>query len=123
MELRTNKEVTRDAFYLCFRDYFADKDLDDVTAELTLYLENCSNGYFDNFMSSRRVKAHSAAFYSVILALNYYMPKGYYASNAQIKANVLEFFNMDYKAFLKPLIKRLEELREENLHYKKGKKK
>ena len=123
MELRTNKEVTKEAFYLCFRDYFADKDLDDVTAELKLILENSYTQYYDNFMNSRRIKAHSAAFYSVILAIKDYMPKGYYASNAQIKANILEFFEMDYKAFLKPLIKRLEELREENLHYKKGKKK
>lgn len=123
MELRTNKEVTREAFYLCFRDYFADYTLDHVTAELKLILENCSDGYFDNFMSSRRVKAHSAAFYSVILALKDYMPTGYYASHAQVKAIILEFFKMDYKAFLKPLIKRLEELREENLHYKKGKNK
>ncbi|HHV6412205.1 TPA: hypothetical protein ACUME3_001944 [Haemophilus influenzae] len=123
MELRTNKEVTKEAFYLCFRDYFADKDLDDVTAELKLILENSYTRYYDNFMNSRRIKAHSAAFYSVYLALKDYMPTGYYASNAQIKANILEFFKMDYKAFLKPLIKRLEELREENLHYKKGKKK
>lgn len=123
MEIRTNKEVTREAFLLCFRDYFADNTLDDVTAELKLILENCSNGYFDNFMSSRRVKAHSAAFYSVILALKDYMPTGYYASNAQIKAIILEFFKMDYKKFLAPLIRLLEKQREENLHYKKGKKK
>lgn len=123
MELRTNKEVTKEAFYLCFRDYFADKDLDDVTAELKLILENCNTPYYDGFMNSRRIKAHSAAFYSVILALKDYMPTGYYASNAQIKANISEFFGMDFKKFLAPLTRLLEKEREENLHYKKGKKK
>lgn len=123
MELRTNKEVTREAFYLCFRDYFADNTFEDVTAELKLILQNCADRYYNDFMNSRRTKAHSAAFYSVILALKDYMPTGYYASNAQIKAIILEFFKMDYKKFLAPLIRLLEKEREENLHYKKGKKK
>lgn len=123
MELRTNKKVTREAFLVWFNTYMDGLPHAEVTAELKLILENCDTRYYDNFINSKRVKAHSAAFYSVYLALKDCMPKGYYASNAQIKANILEFFNMDYKAFLKPLIRRLEEIRDENIHYKKGKKK
>lgn len=123
MELRTNKEVTRKAFLLWFNTYLVGLTHAEVTAELKLILENCNTRYYNDFMNSRRIKAHSAAFYSVVLAIKDYMPKGYYASNPQIKANISEMFGMDFKEFLAPLTRLLEKEREENLHYKKGKKK
>ncbi|HHV6356591.1 TPA: hypothetical protein ACUMCI_001826, partial [Haemophilus influenzae] len=67
------------------------------------------------FMLSRRVKAHSAAFYSVILTIKNFLPAGIVASNPQIKANILHFFGMDYKEFLKPLVAEIEKDRDENL--------
>lgn len=123
MEIRTNKEVTRKAFLAWFSDYLVSLTHAEVTAELKLILENCNTRYYDDFMNSRRIKAHSIAFYSVILALKNYMPTGYYASNPQIKANIQDIFGMDFKEFLAPLTRLLEKEREENLHYKKGKKK
>ena len=123
MEIRTNKEVTKKAFLLWFNTYLVGLTHAEVTAELKLILQNCADRYYNDFMNSRRTKAHSAAFYSVILAIKAYMPKGYYASNPQMKANISEIFGMDFKEFLAPLTRLLEKEREENLHYKKGKKK
>lgn len=123
MEIRTNKEVTRKAFLLWFNTYMDGLPHAEVTAELKLILENCDTRYYNDFMNSRRIKAHSAAFYSVILALKDHMPTGYYASNPQIKANISEIFGMDFKEFLAPLTRLLEKEREENLKFKKGQKK
>ena len=123
MELITNKEVTRNAFLVWFNTYMDGLPHAEVIAELKLILENCDTRYYNNFMNSRRTKAHSAAFYSVILAIKDYMPKGYYASNPQIKANISEIFGMDFKKFLAPLTRLLEKERDENLQFKKGQKK
>ena len=66
--------------------------------ELALIFENNDANYYNNFINSRRVKAHSAAFYSVILAVKPFLSKGYYASNAQIKANILDFLEWTTKS-------------------------
>lgn len=96
--------------------YFENKSYKEKLEELILIFENNDYNYYKNFMASKRVKAHSAAFYAVILAIKPFMPAGYYASNPQIKANILHSFNMDYKAFLAPLVAELEKERNENLN-------
>ncbi len=95
--------------------YFENKSYKEKLEELMLIFENNDYNYYKNFMSSKRVKAHSAAFYSVILALKPFIPAGYYANNAQIKANILHFFGMDFKEFLAPLVAELEKNRNEYL--------
>ena len=113
--MKTNATITKEAFQLWFDTYMDGRTHDESIDELELIFENNDSNYYLNFMQSKRVKAHSGAFYSVILALQPFMSKGYYASNPQIKANILHFFGMDYKEFLRPLVERLERSREEYL--------
>lgn len=113
--MRTNATITRNAFAKWFFTYMNGRTHEESIDELELIFENNDSRYYLNFMESRRVKAHSGAFYAVILALQPFIPKGYYASNPQIKANILHFFGMDYKTFLRPLVERLENARNEYL--------
>lgn len=113
--MKTNAQVTRQAFKDWFDTYMDGRTHEESIDELELIFENNDSRYYLNFMQSRRVKAHSAAFYSVILAVTPFMPKGYYASNPQIKANIQAFFEMDYKEFLAPLVEYLEDSRNEFL--------
>ena len=113
--MKTNAQITRQAFQDWFNTYMDGRTHDESIDELELIFENNDSRYYLNFMQSKRVKAHSGAFYAVILALQPFMPKGYYASNPQIKANILHFFGMDYKTFLRPLVERLERSRNEYL--------
>lgn len=112
--MRTNAQLTRKAFGEWFNSYMEWRTFQQQIEYLAMLLEN-NESYYRNFMESRRMKPHSGAFYAVILAIKPYLPVGYYASNPQIKANILHFFNMDYKEFLKPLSDYLEKEREENL--------
>ena len=112
--MRTNAQVTRQAFQEWFNNYMEWRDYKEQIEYLGLIFDNSEN-YYHNFMESRRIKAHSGAFYTVIIAIKPYLPNGYYASNPQIKANILHFFGKDYKTFLKPLSDYLEKEREENL--------
>lgn len=113
--MKTNAQITKEAFQLWFNTYMDGRTHEESIDELELIFENNDSRYFLNFMQSKRVKAHSGAFYAVILALQPFMPKGYYASNPQIKANILDFFGMDYKKFLAPLVEYLEDSRNEFL--------
>lgn len=113
--MRTNATITRNAFEEWFSTYMDGRTHSESIDELELIFENNDSHYYLNFMQSKRVKAHSGAFYAVILALRPFMPNGYYASNPQIKANILHYFGMDYKAFLRPLVERLEKSRENYL--------
>lgn len=113
--MKTNAKITKQAFTDWFKTYMEWRDHAQSIDELALIIENNDANYYNNFMQSKRVKAHSAAFYSVILAVKPFMPKGYYASNPQIKANIQAFFGMDYKEFLAPLVEYLEDSRNEFL--------
>lgn len=113
--MKTNAQITRQAFKLWFETYMDGRTHEESIDELELIFENNDSRYYNDFMESRRIKAHSGAFYSVILALQPFMHKGYYASNPQIKANILYFFGMDYKTFLRPLVERLERSRNDYL--------
>lgn len=113
--MKTSAKITRKAFKMWFDTYMDERTHEESIDELELIFENNDSQYYLNFMESRRVKAHSGAFYSVILALRPFMPSGYYASNPQIKANILHFFGMDFKEFLRPLADRLERSREQYL--------
>ena len=113
--MKTNANITKQAFSEWFDTYMSWRNHEQSIDELALIFENNDGNYYKNFMQSRRVKAHSAAFYSVILAVKPFLPKGYYASNAQIKANIQAFFGMDYKEFLAPLVEYLEDSRNEFL--------
>lgn len=107
--MKTNAQVTRQAFKDWFDTYMDGRTHEESMTELELIFENNDGNYYNNFMQSKWVKAHSAAFYSVILAVKPFMPKGYYASNPQIKANIQAFFGMDYTEFLAPLVEYLED--------------
>lgn len=107
----TNAATTRKAFTEWYETYIEGRTHSETLEELKLIFDNNDYGYYRNFITSRKVKAHSAAFYSVILAIFPFMPAGYYASNAQIKANILHFFRMDFKDFLAPLVAELEKER------------
>lgn len=113
--MKTNAQITKTAFVEWFVTYMENRTHSESIEELVLIFENNDSRYYLDFMASRRVKAHSGAFYSVILAIKPFMPKGYYASNPQIKNLIKEFFCMDYKEFLAPLVAYLEESRNENL--------
>lgn len=113
--MKTNAKITKQAFKDWFDTYMDGRTHEESIDELALIFENNDGNYYNDFMRSRRVKAHSAAFYSVILAVTPFMPKGYYASNPQIKANIQAFFGMDYKEFLHPLVEYLEDSRNEFL--------
>lgn len=113
--MKTNAKITKQAFKDWFNTYMDGRTHDESIDELVLIFENNDGNYYNNFIQSRRVKAHSGAFYAVILALQPFMPKGYYASNPQIKAYILDFFGMDYKEFLRPLVEYLEQSRNEFL--------
>lgn len=113
--MKTNAKITKQAFKDWFDTYMSWRNHEQSIDELALIFENNDGNYYNNFIQLRRVKAHSAAFYSVILAVKPFLPKGYYASNAQIKANIQAFFGMDYKEFLAPLVEYLEDSRNEFL--------
>lgn len=113
--MKTNAKITKQAFKDWFDTYMDGRTHEESIDELALIFENNDGNYYNNFMQSKRVKAHSAAFYSVILAVKPFLSSGYYASNPQIKANILDFFGMDYKKFLAPLVEYLEDSRNEFL--------
>lgn len=113
--MKTSAAITRQAFSEWHETYIEGRTHLETLEELKLIFDNNDSRYYLNFMQSKRVKAHSAAFYSVILAIKPFMPAGYYASNAQVKANILHFFGMDYKSFLAPLVAELEKDRDEYL--------
>ncbi|HHF0442901.1 TPA: hypothetical protein ACPORJ_000518 [Haemophilus influenzae] len=100
--------------------YFENKSYKEKLEELMLIFENNDYNYYKNFMSSKRVKAHSGAFYSVILALKPFLPAGYYASDAQIKANFLYFFKKNFNLFMRPFIYELEKEKQQFLNNQKG---
>lgn len=113
--MRTNTQTTKTAFNEWFNIYMKERTHEERIDELELIFENNDCSYYENFMASKRVKAHSGAFYSVMLAIKPFLPKGYYASNLQVKALISEFFAMDYKDFLADLVERLENSRNEIL--------
>lgn len=113
--MKTNAKITKQAFKDWFDTYMSWRNHEQSIDELALIFENNDSKYYLNFMDSRNVSANNGAFYSVILAVKPFLPKGYYASNAQIKANIQAFFGIDYKEFLAPLVEYLEDSRNEFL--------
>lgn len=112
---KTSMNETRKAFDTWYTAYMEHKDHAARTQELRLIFENNAPEFYSNFMRSRRVKSHSAAFYSVILALKPFLRGGYYASNPQVKKLIEEYFGQPYEVFLADLTAQIEELREEQL--------
>lgn len=113
--MKTSKTVTKQGFQEWFDNYMEHKSHSERMEELLLIFENNDADYYQSFMKYRRMKAHSAAFYSVISALKIFLPKGYYASNEQIKQNIKDFFGMNYKEFLADLVRMIDDSREEYL--------
>lgn len=113
--MKTSKQITKAAFQEWFDCYMKHKSHSERMFELLLNFENNDSNYYYLFMKYRRMKAHSAAFYSVILAIKPFLSKGYYASNEQIKQNIKEFFGMTYKEFLADLVRMIDDSRNEYL--------
>lgn len=113
--MKTNFKITKQAFKDWFITYMESKNHNEQIEELMLIFENNDSRYYENFMKNKRVKAHSAAFYSVIIAIRPFMEKGYYADNAQIKKLIKEFTGKDYKDYLADLVIMIEESRDELL--------
>lgn len=109
---KTNKKYTETAFNTLV--FFDDEEsfLEEIYATVTHW------DYFNDFLSSRRIKAHTIAFCGVVLAVERNLPVGYYASNPQIKACIKDYFGKDYNDVIAPLVKELEKYRNEYLSNK-----
>lgn len=113
--MKTNIKISKEAFSEWFNCYMEWRNYEEQIQELYAIAINNDYRFYADFMRSRRIKAHSFAFYAVILAVKPFMPSGYYLSNPQAKKFIKEFFNIDYKEFLKPLVEMLENERNEQL--------
>ena len=91
------------------------KSYPEQIAELMLIFKNMDGRFYSQFMQSRRMKAHGAAFYSLILAVNPFMRAGYYVDNSHVKRLIKEVSGMDYRDYLAPLVKEIEQARESAL--------
>ena len=116
--MKTSVRITADAFDCWWKSYMLDKTYNEQIFELLLIFENNDSRYYLNFMASCRMKAHSAAFYSLVLAVKPFLPTGYYAANQQIKTLIEKYSGQDYKNYLAPLVKEIERLREGMLNEK-----
>lgn len=110
--MKTNFKVSEEAFRLCLGEYMRNKSYPEQLAELMLIFENNDGRYYNSFMQSRRMKAHGAAFYAVILAVKPFMQAGYYIDNQHVKKLIKEVSGLDYKEYLAPLAKEIEQARE-----------
>ena len=116
--MKTSLVVSSVAFAEWWDAYMRDKSYTEQLEDLLLIFENSDSRYYLNFMASRRVKAHSAAFYSVVLAVKPFLPTGYYTTNQQIKKLIEKYSGLDYRDYLAPLVKEIERLRDEMLNEK-----
>ena len=99
--------------------YFENKSYKEKLEELMLIFENNDYNYYKNFMSSKRVKAHSGAFYSVILALKPFFFFFSYPSDEKLKANFFFFFKKNFNLFMRPFIYELEKEKQQFLNNQK----
>ena len=113
--MKTSFAVSKEAFCEFWDCYMAEKSYQEQLAELLLVFENNDGQFYSNFMQSRRMKAHGAAFYSAILAVKPFLPNGYYIDNSHIKRLLKEASGMDYRDYLAPLGMAITESREELL--------
>ena len=111
--MKTSFAVSREAFCEWWDAYMADKSYNEQITELLLIFENNDGRYYNSFMQSRRMKAHGAAFYSVILAVKPFLPADYYVDNSHVKKLIKERTGMDYRDYLAPLVLAITESREE----------
>ena len=110
--MKTNFAVSREAFCEFWGAYMSDKSYNEQITELLLIFENNDGRYYNSFMQSRLHTAHGAAFYSVILAVKPFLPADYYIDNSHVKKLIKEQTGMDYRDYLAPLVKEIEQARE-----------
>lgn len=113
--MKTNAQKSRELLETLFYTY---DDVEELTNELLLFIRN-DNHLNGALIENRRKQIHSIAYQSLFDYANELDPtfrrKGYYISSPQMKAFILDKWEIDYKELLAPLCKELSKIREEYL--------
>lgn len=113
--MKTNTQKSR---YHLKNVFYNLDDVEDLTNELLLFIRN--NEWLNSaLIENRRKQIHSIAWRSMFeyadFVDNGLRKQGYYVSNPQMKAFILDKWGMGYQSLLAPLCKELQKIREDYL--------
>ena len=113
--MKTNAQKSREVLKTVF--YYYD-DVEDLTNELLLFIRN-NKQLNSALIENRRTKIHSIAWRSMFEYVyeldRTFRLAGYYVSSPQMKAFILDKWEMGYQSLLAPLCKELSKIREDYL--------